>query len=107
MDALPYARKRLGLRQSSGAFEWGWLSAALGKAPEDWRSPKPVGPQDVGQFTNPEGCRDKGKPEAYPTILVYGEVSWAFCGAMEEMRTLEAANSVTKPPNAARTLTAF
>jgi hypothetical protein len=42
-EKLTLARMRLGLRQPSGAFD----GHALSKAPEGWRTPKPVGKSNV------------------------------------------------------------
>src|SRR5947207_10204278 len=59
------ARQRLGLRQSSAAFG---PHAALGKAPEDWRSPKPCGASYASR-----------------KVLLHGLESSSFCLRSYEM----------------------
>ena len=50
VQALPESRQRLGVRQSSAAFD-----PAGQKAPEDWRSPKPGGCSNDPRETLPPG----------------------------------------------------
>ena len=64
---LKIARQRLGVRQSSGAFE---VAMVTGKAPENWRSPRPG-----GQFTALRPGLSRFEPELLMwQRFVFGEV---------------------------------